>query len=297
MKLFSGSSNIALAQKVAKHIGKNLDNLEISVFSDKEKRIRVVDKVLDEDTVIIQSTSTPADENYMELFLTIDALKRSGAKSVRAVIPYLGYQRQDHIFRDGEGVSLEVIAETLVRVGMSELFSFDLHTPKIVDIFTVPVHHLSALGVFADKIKQEFDHNKLVLVTPDLGGIRRIKEMSEALDNLPFATVTKNRDLESGKIIDTEIDGYVREKIAIIVDDMISTGDTMVEAANLLINEGATKVIAFATHPVLSGDASKKLQQSNIERVYTSDTIEVEEARRFPKLEILSISEVIAKAL
>lgn len=297
MKLFSGSSNIALAQRVAKHIGKDLDNLEIFVFSDKEKRIRVVDKVLDQDTVIVQSTSTPADENYMELFLTIDALKRSGAKSVKAVIPYLGYQRQDHIFRDGEGVSLEVIAETLVRVGMTELFSFDLHTPKIAEIFTVPVHHLSALQIFADKIKQEFDHNKLVLVTPDLGGIRRIKEMSQALDNLPFATVTKDRDLESGKIADTQIDGYVREKIAIIVDDMISTGETMVEAAKLLQEEGATKVIAFATHAVLSKEASKILQQSNIERVYTSDTIDIEEKKRFPKLQILSVSEIIANAL
>lgn len=297
MKLFSGSSNIALAQKVAKHFGKDLDNLEISIFSDKEKRIRVVDKVLDQDTVIVQSTSTPADENYMELFLTIDALKRSGAKSVKAVIPYLGYQRQDHIFRDGEGVSLEVIAETLVRVGMTELFSFDLHTPKIAEIFTVPVHHLSALQIFADKIKQEFDHNKLVLVTPDLGGIRRIKEMSQALDNLPFATVTKDRDLESGKIEDTQIDGYVREKIAIIVDDMISTGETMVEAAKLLQEEGAIKVIAFATHAVLSKEASRILQQSNIERVYTSDTIDIEEKKRFPKLQILSVSEIIANAL
>jgi ribose-phosphate pyrophosphokinase len=267
------------------------------LFPDKEKRIRINTKVLGEDCVIVQSTSTPADENYMELFFIIDALKRSGAKSVKAIIPYLGYQRQDHIFRQGEGVSLEVIADLLQKVGMSELFSFDLHTPKITDIFTIPVHHLSALPDFSEKIKSDFKREDMVLVSPDMGGIRRIKEISEMLENIPLATITKNRNLNTGEINDSFLDGYVRGKIAIIVDDMVSTGETLVDASQLLLEEGATKVFAFITHAVLAAGASEKLQASSIERVFVSDTISIPRHKEFAKLSILSVAKTAAKAL
>jgi ribose-phosphate pyrophosphokinase len=233
----------------------------------------------------------------MELFIMIDALKRSGAKSIRVVIPYLGYQRQDHIFRDGEAVSLEVIAEILTRVGMTELFSFDFHSPKIPEVFSVPVHHLSALPIFAEKIKKDFNLSEIVLVSPDMGGIRRIKEAAGMLGSVPFATIEKNRDLASGEINDSDLDGDVRGKIAVIVDDMISTGQTLVEAAELLLENGAVKVFAFATHPVFARDAGKLLQHSNIERVVVSDTIDVPVHNVFPKLEVLSIADVAAKAL
>src|SRR5450759_1052696 len=175
MSIFSGSASRELAEKIAKSLGLELSPVEIFVFPDGEKRIRIKENVVGKDCVIVQSASTPPDENYMELFIMIDALKRSGAKSIKAIIPYLGYQRQDHIFRDGEAVSLEVIAEILTKVGMTELFSFDLHSPKIPDIFTVPVKHLSALPIFAEKIKREFNLEEIVLVSPDMGGIRRIK--------------------------------------------------------------------------------------------------------------------------
>lgn len=297
--VFSGSSNKPLAEKIAKHLDLKLSPIEIFVFPDLEKRIRIKEKVLDEDCIIVQSASIPPDENYMELFIMIDALKRSGAKSVKAVIPYLGYQRQDHVFRDGEAVSLEVIAEILTRVGMTELFSFDLHSPKIPEIFTVPVHHLSALPLFAEKIHKSLiiNHQSFVLVSPDMGGIRRIKEISELLGNIPFATVEKNRDLATGVINDSSLEGDVRGKTAIIVDDMISTGITMVDAANLLIENGASKVFVFATHPVFARGCDKLLQHSKIEKVVVSDTIDVPAYSLFPKLEILSIAGVAAEAI
>jgi ribose-phosphate pyrophosphokinase len=297
MKVFSGNSNKKLALKIVGKLRLQLSPVEIFVFPDLEKRIRIKEKVLNEDCVIIQTASTPPDENYMELFIMIDALKRSGARSVKAVIPYLGYQRQDHIFRDGEAVSLEVIAEILTKVGMTELYSFDLHSPKIPEIFTVPVHHLSALPLFAEKIKKDFINQQSVLVSPDMGGIRRIKEISDLLDNLPFATITKNRDLANGDINDSGIEGDVRGKIAIIVDDMISTGKTMVEASELLIDSGATKVYIFATHPVFARDANKLLQNSKIESVVVTDTIDVPSYNLFPKLEIVSVSGLAANAL
>ena len=297
MKIFSGSSNKPLAEKIAKHLNLNLSPLEIFVFPDGEKRIRVEEKVLDQDSIVVQSTSTPPNENYMELFLIIDALKRSGAKTVKAIIPYLGYQRQDHIFREGEAVSLDVIVKTLEGVGMSEFFSFDLHTPKITEIFSTPAHHLSALPEFEKKIKKEFDIKSIVLVSPDMGGIRRIKEISQNLGNIPFATVVKNRDLNTGDIKDSGLNGDVRGKVALMIDDMISTGNTMVDASNLLLENGALGVYAFATHAILVKEASKILQDSRIERVVVSDTIDIPKEKQFPKLEIISIAEIAAKAL
>jgi ribose-phosphate pyrophosphokinase len=297
MLIFSGSSNKPLAEKIARHLDKKLSPVEIFVFPDGEKRIRIQEKVLGHDCVIIQSASIPPDENYMELFIMIDALKRSGAKSIKTVIPYLGYQRQDHIFREGEAVSLEVISEILTGVGMTELFSFDLHSPKIPEIFSVPVSHLSALPLFAEKIKKDFSLTEIVLASPDMGGIRRIKQVSEMLGNIPFATIEKNRDLQNGEINDSGLTGDVRGKVAVIVDDMISTGITMVEATNLLIENGATKVFVFATHAILARHADKILQESKIERVVVSDSVEIPSFKLFPKLEILSIAKIAADAL
>jgi len=297
MKVFGGSASKSLTEKIAKHLSLEASFLDVFVFPDKEKRIRVREKVLDDDCIIIQSTNTPPDENYMELFLSIDCLKRSGAKSVKAFVPYLGYQRQDHIFRDGEAVSAEVIAGILDKSGLLEIYSFDLHTPKIIDMFNIPVHHLSALPVFSRKIKKDFNLGDLVLVSPDMGGIRRIKELSELLGNIPFATVLKNRNLNSGKIQDGQLDGDVRGKIALIVDDIIATGITIADTSNLLINSGVSKVFAFATHAVFAGRASEILQKSPLERVFVSDTIEIPDDKQFPKLEILSISEIAAEAL
>lgn len=297
MKIFSGSASKKLAEKIARKLNLELSPVEIFIFPDGEKRIRIKENVLGQDCVIVQSASIPPDENYMELFIMIDGLKRSGAKSIKSVIPYLGYQRQDHIFREGEAVSLEVIAEILTRVGMTELFSFDFHSPKIPDIFSVPVHQLSALPQFAEKISKEFKLDEIVLVSPDMGGVRRVKEVSEMLKNIPYAVVEKNRNLSTGEIRDSGLNGDVRGKVAVVIDDMISTGITMVDATNLLIENGATKVFAFATHAVLAREASKLLQKSAVERVVVSDTIDVPEYNKFPKLEIVSIADVAAKAL
>src|SRR3990167_4703863 len=172
MKIFSGSSNKPLAQNLAKALKIRLSKLEIHIFPDGEKRIRVIDKVVDEDCVVVQSASTYADINYMELFFIVDGLKRSGAKSVTAVVPFLGYQRQDHVFREGEAVSLEVIIKTLEAVGMNKLITFDLHSIKIPELFKIPIVHLSALPIFAEKIKELFsDFEGCVLISPDMGGI------------------------------------------------------------------------------------------------------------------------------
>ena len=294
MKIFSGTSNKPLAQKIAKNLGLELSNLEIFIFPDGEKRVRVLEKVVNEDCVVVQPTSPEPDKNYMELFFIVDALKRSGASKITAVVPYLGYQRQDHQFREGEAVSLEVVATLLKWGGVDEIIAFDLHSIKIPEIFKIKLTHLSALPIFGNVIKKM--GNDTVLASPDMGGIRRIKILSEMLDNMPYLTIEKNRDLKDGKITMSKINGQVKKNV-VIADDMISTGGTILTAANLLANKGAENIYVFATHAVFSKDAPKILSTPPIRKVYVTDTIDIPKSKRFPKLEILSIAEIIASAL
>ncbi|MEK7502546.1 MAG: ribose-phosphate pyrophosphokinase [Patescibacteria group bacterium] len=303
MKVFSGSSNKPLAEKVAGQLNTSLSPLEIFIFPDGERRVRVIDRVVEQDTVVIQSTSPNSDTAYMELFFIVDALKRSGAKSVTAVIPYLGYQRQDHVFRTGEAVSLEVIIETLESVGMNKLITFDLHSIKIPELFKIPIVHLSALPIFAQKIKEIFpDFKNSILVSPDMGGIRRIKILSEMLSDMPYISIVKDRDLETGNIksnkIDTNLPDFKKEvKRAIIADDMISTGRTIDAAVDLLIEQGIEESVVFATHPVFSNDYKNILQNSKVSKVFVTDTINVPDEKMFEKLEILSVAGEIAKEI
>ena len=300
MKFFSGASNKPLAEKIAKKLGTELSPLEIHIFPDGEKRVRVLNEVVGEECVVVQPTSPNPDINYMELFFIVDALRRSGARRIKTVIPYLGYQRQDHVFRIGEAVSLEVIATLLKWGGVDEVISFDLHSIKIPEIFKIRLTHLSALPIFAKEIKKisnfKFQISNFVLVSPDMGGIRRIKILSQMLNNMPYAVIEKNRDLATGRVTMSGIDGKVKEN-AIIVDDMISTGGTIVTAANLLKNKGAKNVYVCATHAVFSKDAPKILGSSFLRKVFVTDTIDIPKEKHFAKLEVLSVAETIAKEI
>jgi len=297
VKIFSGSANKPLADKIVKLLKKPLGRLEIHIFPDEEKRVAVMEEVLGQDCIVVQSTSINADKNYMELFFIADALKRNGAKSVTAVIPYLGYQRQDHVFREGEAVSMGVIIKILEIVGIHKLITLDLHSSRIPELFNIPVLHLSALPIFAKIIKEKhWDEDKTIIVSPDMGGIRRVKILCGLLRNMPYIAIEKNRDLKSGKISMEEIQG-VAEKRAIIVDDMISTGATIVKAADLLRKKGAEEIFVFATHPVFAGNAPVLLQKSVVSKIFVTDTISISQEKLFPKLEVLSVAGMIAENL
>jgi ribose-phosphate pyrophosphokinase len=209
-------------------------------------------------------------------------------------------------------VSLEVIAETLQRVGVDKLVAFDLHSVKVPELFKIPVLHLSALDLFAEKIRKslipglakrsgaDINHKSsegFILVSPDMGGIRRIKMLSEGLGNMSYATVEKNRDLETGNINDSSLEGDVNGKTAIIVDDMISTGRTIQAAEQILLKNGAKRIFVFATHAVFSANAAELLQGLKVEKVYVTDTIFIPKEKQFDKLEIISVSQVIASGL
>jgi len=299
MKIFSGSSNKPLAEKIARAMGAELSPLEIFVFPDYEKRIQIQERVVDEACVVVQSTATPAAENYMELFFIIDGLKRSGASQVTVVMPYVGYQRQDHIFRDGEAVSLDVVITMLESLGTNKIIAFDMHSIKIPELFHIPVVHLSALPLFAEKIRELGEG---VLVSPDMGGLRRISKISELLDGTAWIAMVKDRDLATGHIEISGIEGQNKDmdlsgKQMFLVDDMISSGGTIVKVAELLKEKGAMKISVFVTHAVLSHVAPKLLQESAIEAVYVTDSVFVPEEKRFGKLKILSIAEMVAKEL
>lgn len=297
MKIFAASSNTPLAEKISKETGVDLSKIDVHVFPDGEKRVRV-SSVVDEDTFIIQSASVPVDQNYMELFFIIDAIKRSGGKLATAIIPYMGYQRQDHVFREGEAVSFAVIVKLLEAVGVNKIISFDLHSIKLSELFRVPFVELSALPIFAEQIKKEgWQNPESVLISPDMGGVRRIKILSELLD-MPYATVVKNRDLATGELSVEGIEGFNHYKRAIIVDDMISTGGTISASADFLRTKGVEEILVFATHPVFSDDAPKILTENkSIKKVFVTDTVPVSKDKSFSKLEILTVASIISKEL
>jgi ribose-phosphate pyrophosphokinase len=294
MKIFSGSSNKPLAIEIAKHLQLPLSPLEIFTFPDGERRVRVEETVVEEDVIIVQSTSSPVDENYMELFFIADAVKRSGAKSITVVVPYLGYQRQDHVFRGGEAVSLDVVIHMLEATGVGSVIVFDLHSIKIAEEFKIPLKHLSALQLFAQRIKSEgWENAESVLVSPDMGGVRRIKIVSEMLNNMSYIAIEKNRDLATGNVEATQMHGEAKKR-AIIVDDIIASGKTIAIAADLLKKNNVSEVYVFATHPVFGKEAPKILQDANVEKVFVTDTIAIPTNKRFDKLEILSVAGMIA---
>jgi ribose-phosphate pyrophosphokinase len=294
MIIFSTTHAKDLAFEVSKSLNISFGKVEKTVFPDKEKRIRILDKVVGQDVIIFGSAGKNPDSFYMELFFLMDAVQRGGANKIRLVVPYLSYQRQDHLFREGEAVSLDVIVKNLEAIGAKHLITFDLHSIKIPEQFSIPVSHISALSLFAEKIRGIGKEG--ALVSPDMGGIRRIKLLSEMLGNMPFVSVEKNRDLATGAVESKTING-VLSKTVFIVDDMISTGGTIVASIDLLIKNGVDEIYVFATHPVLSMEASYVLQNSKAKKIFVTNSLEVPEENKFEKLEILSLAPIIASEI
>ncbi len=304
MKIVSGSSNVDLAEKVAKQLGLSLTPLEIFIFPDGERRIRVFEDVIEQDCIIIQPTNPDVDTNYIELFLIIDALKRNGAREITVIMPYMGYQRQDHQFRDGECVSLEVMIKAIESLGADKIITFDMHSIRIPDLFHIPIKHLSAIELFAQTIRKNgWENDDTILISPDMGGINRVKLLSAALDDMTYANVVKNRDLDTGKVVAADIDCASSTwknksfdgKRLILVDDMISSGHTIDEAGKLLKKLDAGEMHTFVTHAIFSSEAPKILQNSLMENIYVTDCVFVPKEKEFAKLKIVSIARKVAE--
>lgn len=293
--VFTGNANIPLAQAIAKEMDVSLSDAEIIRFADSECRVRVETSVADRDVFVVQSLCNPVDENLMEFLFLCDAIRREEAKKIIAVLPYHGYARQDRVHRPGECLSAQVVAKLIEAVHVDKLLTVDLHSEAIMGFFKIPVTHISALPIFHPLVQSL--QGDVVIVSPDAGAMKRAQHFAEGVD-APLAFIEKKRDLnKTHTIASMKVIGDVQKKTAIIVDDVIVTGGTLVNAAHMLKQMGASRVIALATHADLVGGSDKILEDSPLDAIWVGDTIGVSDDQQFSKLEIVSTASLIADGM
>jgi ribose-phosphate pyrophosphokinase len=294
--LFSGSSNLSLAQKVAKILGVPLGNVDLTRFADGELRPWIQEDVRDKTVFVLESLATPMDEYIMELVLMGDAIRRSAPRTMVAVVPYMGYARQDKQHRVGEPVSARVIAKFIEVSKYQEVITVDLHNDAIVGFFEIPVTHVSAQGILEAEVKKLGLKNGVV-ISPDVGGVKRARNIAYEL-NLPMVVMEKKRYLDRRDTSESfQIIGDVAGRDAIIMDDVVSTGGTIVHSATSLKEAGATSVTVLATHGVLAGDAAAKLAAAPIDHIVLTDTIAQKKESSFDRLRIASVAPLLADAI
>jgi len=295
MKIFTGNSNPALAKSISNSLGKNLGNVEIKKFSDGELSIVFLDNLRNEDVYIIQSLNSPSD-NIIELLLMLDAARRASAKNVVAVIPYLGYGRQDRKDKPRVPISARLILDLITAVGIDRIICMDLHSPQIQGFVNIPFDHLYSRITILDRLKKmKLNEQNGVILAPDVGGAKMGQSYAKKLQ-LGFALIDKRRPNPNQAEV-ANLVGNLKNKHVIIIDDMIDTGGTICNAARAAVDNGAIDVTVVATHPVLSGNSVKKLQESVIKKVIVCDTIKLKESQKFQKLEIVSTSNVFSESI
>jgi len=296
LKLFSGSANRGLAEEVAKTLGIALGDATVSTFSDGEIMIRINENVRGSDVFVIQSTCVPVNDHLIELLLMVDALKRASAGRITAVIPYYGYGRQDRKVQPRVPISAKMVADLINAVGTNRVLTVDLHAGQIQGFFNIPVDNLYAASVLLDYMKKKFDHNNLVIVSPDAGGVERARAFAKRLD-CTIAIVDKRRE----KVNECEIMnviGDVKGKDTLLLDDMVDTAGTLAQAAAALMSQGARKVSAACTHAVLSGPAVDRINASPMEELIVTNTIPLNsKMEQCSKLTVLSIAGLLGEAI
>ena len=296
MKILSGTSNTKLSKDIAKQLKLKLVNTNIKRFNDGEIYVEIKENIRGNSVFVIQSTSNPANDNLMELLLVIDALRRYSAKNITAVIPYYGYARQDRKVAPRTSISAKVVANLLTNAGASRIVTVDLHAGQIQGFFDMPVDNLFTTPLFAKYIKRKFKNKKLICVSPDVGGVQRTRGLATRI-KADLAIIDKRRP-KPGQSKVMNIIGDVKGKTCIIVDDIIDSGGTIVNAIDALKKAGATDVFVFITHAVLSGDAVSKIKKSKINKLIITDTINnSQKIKNNDKIEVLSISSLMAEAI
>lgn len=297
VRLFCGNSHPALAQEVAEHLGIQLGRLTSTRFSDGEVRIIVDESARGNDIFVLQPTSAPVNDNYMELFIIVDAFRRASARRITVVMPYYGYARQDKKIKPREPITARLVADFLQQAGANRVVTVDLHAEQIQGFFNIPVDNLYGGPILGDYLGSVGlkDQNDVVVVSPDVAGVGRAKSLAEML-GCTFAVIAKRRP-EPNKVEVVEIVGDFVGKRCVVIDDMIDTGGSIVVGSHALLDRGAKEVIACCTHPVFSGTASRVLQDSRISQVIALDTIPIPESKRFPKLTVLSSARLIAETI
>jgi len=304
MKLFSGSANPILSQKIADTLGIQLAKAEIVRFENSEIRIHLEEVVKNEDCYVIQPTANPADTHLMELFFFCDALRRQEAKKVIAIIPYFGYARQDVQHRPGECVSVNVIIRFLESIGFYKVYAINLHDEATEGVFSIPFKNIDAFPILAEEIKKyvkTVSTDTIAVVSPDHGGVERARKFGDNLfghTEHSIAVVEKKRDLSHvHKSIALDLYGDVKGKTAILVDDLITSGGTLIHAAQLCLDRGAARVLTAVVHHDFSPQAPAKLQASVIEKIFSTDTITLQENQKFEKLVEVSVATMISEVI
>ncbi len=303
LKIISGNSNLSLAKGISKRVGLhigdkiNLVKARVERFSDQEIFVEVFENVRGEDMFIVQSTSNPANDNLMELLIIADALKRSSAKRITAIIPYFGYARQDRRTKARTPISSKLVANLLTESGINRILTLDLHASQIQGFFDIPVDNLYASPLFAIDIRHHFSRDgSLMIVSPDVGGVGRARELAEKI-NIDLAVVDKRRKAP-GEINSMTIIGDVKDKNCILVDDICDTAGTLVKSAELLLEKGAKSVHAYISHGVLSGQATRRISASKLSSMVITDTIEAtQEVKKCKKIRIIATAPLLAQAI
>lgn len=295
MRLFSLNSNKKLAQEVSKKIGVSLSECSVTRFADGEVQIDINDSIRNDIVFVIQSTSAPVNESLMELLIFIDALKRASAKEINVVIPYYGYSRQDRKAKSRQPISAKLVANMLEKAGADRVITIDLHAAQIQGFFDIPTDHLTAILPMKEYIEKNIDTSNCVVVSPDHGGVKRARKLAGIID-VPLAIIDKRRprpnEVEVSNIIG-DIDG----KVCIMIDDMVDTAGTLTQGANALIDKGATSVYAMCVHGVLSDPAIERITNSKLEKVVITDTIFHGEKITTDKIDVITVSDLLAVAI
>jgi len=295
IKIFSGNANPSLAADVCECLGVEPGNVAVKTFADGEIHMQILENVRGVDAFAVQPTCTPVETHLFELLLMIDALKRASAGRITAVLPYYGYARQDRKDRPRVPISAKLVASLLERAGADRVLSLDLHAAQIQGFFDIPVDHLFAAPVMIEHFRATALQN-LTVVSPDAGGVERARAFAKRL-NAPLAIIDKRR--EHANVAEVmNIIGDVRGRNCIMVDDLIDTAGTLVKGAEALLGVGAQSVSACATHPVLSGEAVKRIEESEIKEVVVTNSIPLkEEARRCERIRVLSVAPLLARGI
>jgi ribose-phosphate pyrophosphokinase len=295
LKLFGGTASVDLTKEVCDYLGIIPAKMVNKTFSDGEIRVEIEENVRGRDTFILQSTCSPVNDNLMQLLIVTDALKRASARSITAVIPYYGYARQDRKVKPRVPISAKLVADLITVSGVDRVISIDLHVGQIQGYFNIPVDNLFAAPILLNYIRKHFDGN-LSIISPDAGGVERARAFAKRL-NASLAIIDKRRE-EPNIAVAMNIIGDIGGKTAIILDDMVDTGGTLVQSAEALMRNGAAGVYACCTHPVLSGDAPKKIEDSPIETLLTTNTVPLnKKAAACSKIKVVSVAEILGEAI
>lgn len=296
LKVFGGNSNLPLAQEICRYLKVSLGKAIVETFSDGETKVEVKENVRGGDVFVIQSTCAPGNDNLMELLLMMDAFKRASAKRITAVMPYYGYARQDRKVNPRVPISAKLVADLITTAGASRVLTMDLHSGQIQGFFNIPVDNLYSAPVLLRYLRRRLNNKKVTIVSPDAGGVPRARAFAKRL-SASLAIIDKRR-VEANVVEEMNIIGEVEGEVAVLLDDMVDTAGTLTMAAKALERAGASKIFACCAHPILSGSAIKKINDSPLQELVVSNSVPLTpESQGCKKIKVLSVASLIGEAI